>query len=279
MRLSRLLCCFVSITLFAYPAFTQISLGSDADSACTKSFGSNLFVVNSTSQRHSVVLNRHFVMGINVSWDTVPLTLGPNEKKYLGCSRWIGDHYGSQSFSLKSVDGKDVPLSEPVIPPQVQPVAPPRPKSFPDNDSTFHYIAENGFSRPFNLGSTAGQTTTYLYPVVLKEDEEIDTSYHQKDDKRAGRVLCCGAGADRGFNPNQVPLNPETLPAGFLVGISGEDYFAAYDPKLIPQQGTNNQALKVTLFCSPNYLSTCSIALRVWVKIRPKAKTVTQNGR
>lgn len=199
-----------------------------------------------------------------------PVTVGAREDQFLGCSAWSLDHVGRQSFSLGVSGGPPPP---PTPPARVAPTPPPPP---PPNvitfyDPRFRYLGRMGFSRP---GGGTARTDAFQWDITLDPGMEIDTDYHQANEKRGPRFNTTIGNASSPLTINQIP-------AGFYIFMGGENYASIREPIVtkktvtattlgIASASASTPIFQMVLYCGPPAYAPCEVDVDVWVVQRPK---------
>jgi hypothetical protein len=194
---------------------------------------------------------------IRVKWgDTFgPKDLGPGE------SWTITNPFGGACVGYIAGEVEANYITPPPSPPPAPPAPPP---PYPDSDPTFHYLGERSFSR--GAGGTALTESPWwviLFPGA--DDLVIDYGYRQENDAVAKGWFVSHIG--EAYSPTTV----RDIPAGFLVRTEGNNNFSFRDPRQIKRPGTDVDAFQITMYCGPPAHYSCSVGLKVWVKMKPKS--------
>lgn len=180
------------------------------------------------------------------------------------------------------IDTGDVTANDVNTPPPPPP-PPPAPTRRPTDptgfsDDRFRFLGIKQFWRTPKQG---GWTQAMSVPVQLDPGMEIDTDYHQSNERRGPRFHCCAGGATS-------PLRIEQIPAGFYVEIGGAEYYSAREPMLAWDTvnfemgpfsgGAGQQVFRMTLYCGPPWDRGCEVNMKVWVVQRPKREVKAKDG-
>jgi hypothetical protein len=260
---------FLPPSSFANGEVTLWAAAAVRGSLCERDWGTEWMIRNNTDSPIDVTLSHYYELKGQGSTSPYRITLGKREVRPLGCNRWYGDNPGQQSFSLGWGTMQPSPHGPAQPPGPTAPVhGPTEPTGF--SDDRFRWLGIRQFWRNAAQG---GWTEALSVPIILDPGMEVDTDYHQKDERRGPLFHCCDGGATS-------PLTIDQIPAGFYVEIGGQEYYSAREPAVATKSvgvsmgpffgGASWDVFQMVLYCGPEWQHGCEVNMKVWVVQRPK---------